>query len=537
MDKENEKLVGDKINQAMDSGNNQPFGESEGFFEKSEPAAEQLELGNVSAEKHESTPVPSVKKKKKSAKGKLILVLILLLILLIFVVSGAAFTFYSNFAVIGDIFGSYKIYNCNVTEADLSGSDIEDFSGLARLNKLETIDLTNTSVNDLSVLYNCKSLKSVTLLGKDISAEKCIEFYEALPDTQLKCNVVIGKNKYDSSLTEFKPNGIMDYDITMIAALRRLQSLDLIDYDVSNEKYDYLHEKLPDCMIKRNVTIFDMTVESTITDIDLRRYKYSFDEFKAEFEKNLKYLPNLKKVDMCYCGLSNEEMEELGNTYPDIKFVWIIKFGRWKVRTDAVIFSALNSNGLEFYDENTYAPLFKYCHDLVALDLGHGLIADVSGVANLKKLRAVIFTDNKITDISAFAELKDLEFMEMNVNRIKSVEPLKDLNNLKYINLWSSKSAKDLSYLYNHESLELVIFHRSVSRDERQRFRDSNPNCRAYFAVPTDTITTNKDWRENPYRIELKKAFTNWRYVVGFNEETGEYIFDWNTDQYKVISR
>lgn len=481
---------------------------------------------------------------KKSKKG---LIIVLLILILLASAAIAVWQVYEHYVLVGDIFGSYKVYARNVSEVDLSGSDIQDFSGLERLDEIKKIDLTNASVQDLSVIYNCKSLETVILSGSDIPADKCIEFYDALPNAKLKCNVIIGNDTYDSQISELKLDGLIDDELSSVAALRYLKTLDLTGSDVSNAKYDYLHEKLPDCLIKRNVKILDVTAESTVTLIDLRGYKYSFDEFKAAFDENLKYFPDLEKVDMCYCGLSDEQMAELNNTYSGIKFVWIVSVGggRWKVRSDATVFSTLNGKAdLDTqWTEEDFAPLYKYCTDLVALDVGHNYNRDISEMANLTKLRAIILTDNQVTDISCFAEMKDLEFIEANAsNRIKSVEPLKDLKNLKYINLYSNKPATDLSPLYNHDNLELCIFHASVAGDERKRFRESNPNCETYFTVdigpdPEHPITTNKAWRNNPYRDKIKEAFANWKYVVGFDEETGEYIFDWNTDQYKVISR
>ena len=239
-------------------------------------------------------------------------------------------------------------------------------------------------------------------------------------------------------------------------------------------------------------------------------------------------------------------MEQLCNDYPNIKFVWMVRFVNWTVRTDAVMFSTLNSEGKSKYTQVDYAPLFKYCTDLVALDLGHSRITDISAIASLKKLRAVILMDNKITDISAFAELKDLEFIEMNAtNRVKSVEPLKDLKNLKYINLWGSMGISDLSPLYNHENLKIVIFERTVPKEEQENFIKSNPNCDTYFDMESVRYSTNTAWRENPYRKKIKSLFgrtdannvliREWKYVVGFDEKTGDYILDYNTDQYSIM--
>ncbi|MDD6395005.1 MAG: leucine-rich repeat domain-containing protein [Firmicutes bacterium] len=525
---------------------------------KESNAADALETedktGNCETVKSESGE--NKHKKHSGSKVKAIVITLTVVILFAFAAAAiAAYLAYDQYVLVGDGFGSHKIYARNVTEADLSGSDIEDFSSLARLDKLETIDLTNTSIDDLSVLYDCKSLKSVTLLGKDISAEKCIEFYEALPDTRLKCNVVIGTHTYDSQIEELKPDGFMDDEISMLAALRWLKSLDLTDFDVSNENYDYLHERLTDCLIDRNVTILDVTVKSTVTALDFSGYEHSFDEFKAAFDENLKYLPNLQKVDMCYCGLSDEEMAELNDTYSGVKFIWLLKIadGSWHIRTDAKVFSTLNQNdGINEYDQKTYAPIFKYCTDLIALDLGHNKITSLEGIQNLKKLRALILTDNRITDISPLAELTELEFLEINAtNRLTSLEPLRNLNKLKILNIYSSDGISDYSPLYNKPNLIYVLFPKSIMNSSNlanqiKEFSKSNPNCKydyitGYYSPRGLFITTTAAYRSLKYRVGLKRGFAKWWAVrdddVGknweklkldssFSNANGEYYYN-----------
>ena len=118
--------------------------------------------------------------------------------------------------------------------------------------------------------------------------------------------------------------------------------------------------------------------------------------------------------------------------------------------------------------------------------------------------------------------------------------PLRTLQNLRFIDIWASNEATDLSPLYNHEKLEIAIFHKTVPEDERNRFIRSNPNCATFFKVDSRKITTNSTWRSNPYRLKLKAAFSrkdegifmHWKYIVGFDEKTEEFIVDYNTDQY-----
>ena len=549
---------------------------------------------------------PKAKENPKSAKKLVMRVAIVAAgVLLTAVVLGVIYL--NSHMIIGELFGKHAIYSLNTTEIDLSGSDYKDYSQLSRLKSLETVDLTNSTFNELSDLYGCKKLKKVILSDRVLSSENCIEFYQHIPAADLVCRVDISGEIHDSGLTELKLNSADPESIKKYAALNRLEQIDLTEAEISDETLKEAYAVFPDCnivaMIDLNghqyrtdaeqvnlsgaltsrdaevirlfkhlkkidvvkctnselidqfisdhpeitvstpLNLLGKTVGTEDDFVDLRGRQYTLQQVRDALKEVLPKMKSLKKIDMCGCGLNNREMEKLCNDYPDIKFVWMIHFGRWDVRTDAVAFAALNSNGEEFYNQEHYAPLFKYCTDLRALDLGHSLITDISAVSSLKKLRAIILTDNRIRNINAFAELHDLEFIEMNAtNNINSVEPLKDLKNLKYINLWDSDLLKDLSPLYHHDNLKIAIFDHEISKEEREKFVKSNPDCLTFFTVDTHNgLTTTKEWRENPYRAKLKKvfrsdrAFYNWKYVTGFDEETGEYIIDYSTDQYRYM--
>ena len=524
---------------------------------------------------------------------KVIIALSFVLAAIVFVVF-----FLCTHAILGDLFGKHEIFYSNTAKINLSGSDYNNYSQLSKVKSLEIINLTNSSFSDLSDLYGCEKLKVVNLTGKEFDAEKCIDFYKNIPGAKLICTVNIDGKTYDSQVTRLTIKNADDQTQRLFAALMNLEQLDMTACAVSDSTYQYLSGALKQCLIVirtdisgkeyktnaksvvfngeispsdvqridyfKNLKLIDLkncsnpeklsdfisahpdlrvnrptellgkTVGTEDEVVDLRGSKYTLDEVKSALDEKLPQMKSLKKIDMCGCGLSNDEMEQLCKAYPDIKFVWIVHFKRWSVRTDAVVFSTLNGNGYECYDQKDYAPVFKYCTDLRALDLGHSLIYDISPIASMKKLRAVILTDNKIHNIAAFAELKDLEFIEINVNRAESAEPLRNLEKLKYINFWSSKGMTDLSPLYNHPELKIAILHRTVPKAERERFRKSNPDCNTFFSVDYK-LSTNAAWHKNPYSKKVKKAFKDWKKVVGFNEETGEYIFDYNTDQYSIM--
>lgn len=543
------------------------------------------------------------KTQKSGVSAKLIATLLLLVTAAVCI---CAIAYLNTHVILGSLSDKHDIFSSDTKEVNLSGSDYSSYAQLSKLDSLEVVDLTNSSFADLSDLYGCKSLQKVILGDRVLTAQECIAFYRHLPEAHLVCKVDIAGNIYPSETTELKLEGADEATQKLLTALGRLERLDLTECEVSDDAFKELSEGLPHCRIVARVTLgeTEYTTDAeyvTLTDslsekdverlaffknlkvidarkcdtpqllngflaahpdvrlnqpitllgrefgtedeiVDLRGKNYTLNQVMEALNEALPKMHSLKKIDMCGCGLSDAEMEKLCAAYPDIKFVWMIHFVKWYVRTDAVIFSTLNSIGKSVYTQYDYAPLLKYCNDLVALDLGHSRITDISGVASMKKLRAVILTDNKVTDISAFAELKDLEFIEMNAtNKIKSLEPLRALQNLRFINIWASNEATDLSPLYNHEKLEIAIFHKTVPEDERNRFIRSNPNCATFFTVDSRNITTNVTWRTNPYRLKLKTAFSrkdegmfmHWKYIVGFDEETEEFIVDYNTDQYR----
>lgn len=561
----------------------------------------------VPAPAPESVPSSDDKRANKGSGAKRMLICALAVAA---AAAAFAFVWFSSHAILGDLFGRHAVYSTGTKEINLSGSDYKDYSPLSKVKSLEVIDLTNSSFVSLSDLYDCKNLKKVILADRELSAGECMDFYSRLPEARLVCKIRLNGQVYASDVTELTVENADAASQKLYAALKDLQSLDMTACDVSDDTYRSLTQALPDCAVIIRTTVggteyttdaASLTVSGELTAedverigyfknltsidlrkcsnpdildtflsanpdvrlnkpiqllgrdlgtedefVDLRGSKYTLEQVKAALDEALPKMKSLKKIDMCGCGLSNRQMEQLCNDYPNIKFVWMVRFVNWTVRTDAVMFSTLNSEGKSKYTQVDYAPLFKYCTDLVALDLGHSRITDISAIASLKKLRAVILMDNKITDISAFAELKDLEFIEMNAtNRVKSVEPLKDLKNLKYINLWGSMGISDLSPLYNHENLKIVIFERTVPKEEQENFIKSNPNCDTYFDMESVRYSTNTAWRENPYRKKIKSLFgrtdannvliREWKYVVGFDEKTGDYILDYNTDQYSIM--
>ena len=200
------------------------------------------------------------------------------------------------------------------------------------------------------------------------------------------------------------------------------------------------------------VTIEGTAYDASLETLDLSNVKITD---KAALEMALANMPNLKYVDMSFCGIGNEEMAQMRDYWKNegVKIVWTLKFGPFTCRTDATAFSTLNSSNSKRYGEDTFKVL-KYATELQALDLGHNWIFEISWIAPMTDLRVLVLSDNRISDISCL-EGKPLEYFEMFNNRISDISCLKDCTTLIDLNLCATRVA-DITPLNNLPNLKRV---------------------------------------------------------------------------------
>ena len=223
--------------------------------------------------------------------------------------------------------------------------------------------------------------------------------------------------------------------------------------------------------------------------------------------ETLALLPRLTSVSMLNCGLDNDEMSAICDEFPGIRFLWEIDLGFWgTLRTDATAFTT-RSGRSEAEDAHRLTseeirPL-RFCVDLVALDLGHQRIEDISFLSTLHKLQVLILADNRISDISALAEMPELVWVELFINHISDLSPLSELENLKDLNVCTN-SITDLSPLQSVSSLERVWYSGNKIRlAEHQALMAALPDCLCNRDAWPET---EGGWRKHP-RYDWMIAF------------------------------
>lgn len=395
-------------------------------------------------------------------------------------------------------------YDRNITEIILSNSDFDDYSALNEFENLQRVDL--------------KQL--------DLSPDKYDIIARKLSGKDVIWNVPFNGNKIASDIeTLTLTPGISPNELWTVKYFNHLKKLNAENYPLCDELYAVMQEKTvsgSDCEFNCTSQIYGKNIDSSMNEITLSGMRISnLDELRGA----IKFFPGLKKIEMCDCGLNNETMGKLRDEFPNVQFVWIVRFLDYEVRTDAHVFSTLVDWGDEIEGtQRSFAPLFRYCTELRALDLGHHYITGIDEITNLKKLQVLILGDNSIQDISPLAELKDLTYVELFMNRIDSVEPLSKLENLQELNICINGKITDAETLLNCKRLKVLYASRcGISRDTVAKLEAGLPEGCILNTTARNAIHTG--WRKGDKNAAIRKAFKNWKYVEEFQ--------DWEHIKYK----
>ncbi len=281
---------------------------------------------------------------------------------------------------------------------------------------------------------------------------------------------------------------------------------DLRDQRYSLEEMEAISSQYPDVEFLFSFEIAGVPTDSTAEHLDLSGHTLNTPDEIGDY---IPYMPNLTQVDMCGCGLTNEEMETLCSTYPDIKFVWTLTLGVWQLRTDAVAFSTLSSADNPVKLTSEQLDILKYCTDLVALDLGHHNITDLNWATPLSKLKILILACNNITDLTPLSQLKSLRYVELFENRaITDITPLAQLPHLQDLNLGSCFNIEDFTPLLEISSLErLWVNFTCITGKELSLFDQLLPDCKVCY-LP-DSGATDGGWRTHERYYAMRDMFEN----------------------------
>ena len=226
------------------------------------------------------------------------------------------------------------------------------------------------------------------------------------------------------------------------------------------------------------------------------------------FSEALALLPGLTRVDLYASRPTEKQVWALVNAFPRIRFGMTMTVARFKCRTDGLIFS-MHRRGKPLYKSVDFAQL-ALCPDMLAFDLGHNRITDLSFLTKNPKLRYLILADNKITDLSPLAELHDLQYLEIFMNGVTDLSPLANLTELVDINLCYNK-VTDLSPLYGLKKLERIWLSRNgLTAEAVAELQRQLPGAEINSTV---RLATQGGWREHPRFFAMRQTFDKGEFI------------------------
>ena len=251
----------------------------------------------------------------------------------------------------------------------------------------------------------------------------------------------------------------------------------------------------PDVTFIWDFEVLGVPASSQDTQLDLSGISM---ESCAAVEEMLKYFNQLETVDMCGCGIPNEEMDALNQRHPETLFVWEVKVGRIWLRTDATYFMPEKYHMA--VDDEDCANL-RYCTQLICLDLGHQEISDGSFMENMTKMEYLLIADTNIKDISFCANMPELKYLEMFMTKVKDLTPLLQCTKLEDLNIGYVPNVDPTPL---HQMTQLKHLWASgpyIDNEDERALRASLPDTQLYFKSGSSTAG---GWRSIPNYYKMR---------------------------------
>jgi len=413
-------------------------------------------------------------------------------------------------------------------------------------NKATSLDLSGLAAADIDaaaeLLPYLPQLEELVLMPGDFSPEQVARLSEAsgvdIPYSYSLCGQTIDLYAESVDLSM-----LTDADVTaaleLLPILPKLSHVQLGTEQEGRLSWDSIYalvQACPDVDFDYAFSIYGRNYSFDDTEIDLNHMPLG--DNGAQVFQAARCMRNLEYLDMDFCGVPNEVMEQIRDGLPGVKVVWRIWFGSvYSVRTDVEkILASKPSAGGMLSDQDT--KVLKYCTDVKYLDLGHNMyLNDISFISWMPKLEALILAMNDITDISPLANCPELEYLEIQTNgRLGDLSPLANCPKLAHLNIVQCRNVADISPLFGLEKLERFWLGSGnmVSEEQKEQFRQLFPDC--IFNEYAFSDPTSDGWRVTDIDIITWIPTYAPRYELlmeqfGYAEE--DYSFYWKDPKYQ----
>lgn len=467
---------------------------------------------------------------KKRIKKKTIIIGITVIVLLIAAVGGLLCYRSTHISIGGQ---RYLRSEVSLEAAVTSDADVQKLTELTQLQKLDLrssqltagqYDTLHAALPQCDILWNVPLLESSyrsdtqelilsVLTDSDlplmdyfpalttVDARACTDYPQLMqlqelhPELAVLYNVSIGGTYWPQDTAAVKIDSATPAELEQaLAYLPALKNVTISETVTDLEGMYRVQQAYPGVTFSFPLEVCGVMADSSDADLDLSGISM---ENTDALETAVRCMPNLTKVDMCGCGISNEEMEALNNRHEGVLFVWEVQVGFITTRTDAETFMPARE-GYKVTTADCYN--LRYCTELIALDLGHMKITNCDFVAFMPHLKYLILADTPISDFSPLTGLDELIFLEIFMTGIEDYSSLVTLTALEDLNI---------SYTYgNQEILGQMTWLKRLwwigGGYAQEYLSEKLPNTKLAF---NGLSSTGNGWREGQHYYDMRDIF------------------------------
>lgn len=336
---------------------------------------------------------------------------------------------------------------------DISGTSIEDISPLRNANKLKTLRANNTLIEDLSALKYCLTLEELEVANAtldDLSVLANLPNLQKINLSGTQVNRVNGL-KNCPNLTSLNLGGTRISNIGIVQDLPLLKNL-----DISNTAVRDLNpiSELKDLQ-SLNISGSAITNLQALSELDNLRELYCSNTAISD----LSPLKNHRRLSKIYCDQSRIGVAEASAFTKDNRFTLVIydteALRNWWDELP-MYWKAVFSKQIQL-DSNPTTEQLHQIINMQDLDLsGNTFIQNLMPVSRLTNLKSLNISNTEIGFLQPIQGLANLEALNIEHTYINTIEPLKEMTNLKQLNI-SSTPVVDLTPLANDKSIEVIV--------------------------------------------------------------------------------
>jgi len=378
----------------------------------------------------------------------------------------------------------------------------------------EEFVLTSTEVTarelkeKLSLFPN---LNNVVLTDVLLSQKEREEIVSCYPNVRFEWCIEVGGLVFKSTDTILSFQNADISAQTLLAAadqFYQVQKLDLRGCALTLEELLQIRQ-VYQCDVLAEVSFYDLSFCTDVLELDLSNIPL---ESTESVERLLPLMMNLERVRMCNCGISSEDMDALGKRYPQIRFVWNVQIGKAVIPTDTTAFipcdygywptggvSPWSDAENRLFDEDCYE--FRYCVDMICLDLGHMGLTDLSFLECMPNLKYLILADNPCKDFTALRHLQNLVHLELFMTKFDQADVLTELKQLETLNLGYTRPT-NWEPLMKLTWLEMLwLPGTKLDRDSYRAITQALPDTKVDY---TGEHSTDHGWRNSDNYREMR---------------------------------